>query len=93
MSPSRRYDALDERVARMIFDLHERHPNLGHNGLLKALKQKGVIIDPQHLELFMEDADIEGESWYWKRNNVRGYLRILGFVSDNPLEEDKEYVN
>jgi hypothetical protein len=93
MSPSRRYDALDERVAKLILHLHKRHPNLGHNGLLHALKGEGVTVDPQDLERFMEKADIEGDSWYWKRNNIRGYLKILGFVQDDPLNEGDEYVN
>jgi hypothetical protein len=93
MSPSRRYDRLDERVAERILDLHKRHPNLGHNGLLNALKDEGVTIDPQDLERFMEHAKIEGESWYWKRNNIRGYLKIWGFVHDDPLNEGDEYVN
>ena len=93
MSPSRRYDTLDERVALLIVRLHKRHPNLGHNGLLHALKDEGVTVDPQDLERFMEKADIEGETWYWKRNNIRGYLKILGFVQDDPLNEGDEYVN
>jgi hypothetical protein len=41
----------------------------------------------------MEHADIQGESWNWKRNNIRGYLKILGFVQDDPLDEGHEYVN
>ncbi len=93
MSPSRRYDTLDERVARLILSLHKRHPNLGHDGLLDALKGEGVTIDPRDLERFMEHANIEGESWHWKRNNIRGYLKILGFVQDDPLDEGDEYVN
>lgn len=93
MSPSRRYDPLDERVALLILRLHKRHPNLGHNGLLHALKDEGVTTNPQHLERFMEQADIEGESWYWKRNNIRGFLKILGFAQDDPMDEGDEYVN
>jgi hypothetical protein len=93
MSPSRRYDTLDERVANKILELHEKHPNLGHNGLYNALEELGVVVDPQDLERFMEHADIEGESWYWKRNNIRGYLKILGFAHDDPLKEPDEYVN
>lgn len=93
MSPSRRYDTLDERVALLIVNLHRRHPNLGRKGLLHALKDEGVTIDPQDLERFMEHADIEGEGWYWKRNNIRGYLKLLGFVQEDPLNPDDEYVN
>ena len=93
MSPSRRYDTLDERVAGLILRLHRRHPNLGHNGLLHALTDEGVTIDPRDLERFMEQVNIEGEGWYWKRNNLRGYLKILGFVQDDPLDEGDEYVN
>ena len=93
MSPSRRYDTLDERVALLIVSLHRRHPNLGRKGLLHALKDEGVNIDPQDLERFMEQADIEGEGWYWKRNNIRGYLKLLGFLQDDPLNQGDEYVN
>jgi len=93
MSPSRRYDPLDEEAADLILSLHERHPNLGHNGLLKVLKDEGVDLDPQDLARFMEQADIEAEGWYWKRNNIRDYLKLLGFVSDDPLDRGDEYVN
>jgi hypothetical protein len=93
MSPSRQYDAFDEEVAGRVVELHERHPNLGHNGLLNALRDEGYEVDPQQLERFMDDADIEGESWHWKRNNIRGFLRILGFVPHDPLNEGDEYVN
>ena len=50
MSPSRRHDTLDERVARLILSLHHHHPNLGHNGLLEALKQDGILVDSEELE-------------------------------------------
>ena len=93
MSPSRNYDDFGEAVAELVIDLHERHPKLGHRGLMKALRDEGYEVDPQQLERFMEQADIEGESWYWKRNNIRGYLKILGFVQDDPLAEPDEYVN
>lgn len=93
MSPSRRYDTLDERVALLIVSLHKRHPNLGRKGLIHALKDEGVNIDPQDLERFMEHANIEGEGWYWKRNNIRGYLKLLGFVQEDPPNPDEEYVN
>jgi hypothetical protein len=93
MSPSRKYDDFDEAVAALVMDLHERHPNLGHHGLVKALKDEGYEVDPQQLELFMKDAHIEGEGWYWKRNNIRGYLKLLGFVQEDPLHPDDEYVN
>jgi hypothetical protein len=93
MSPSRRYDNFDEKVAAFVVELHERHPNLGHNGLLNALEDEGYVVDPQQLERFMEDADIKAESWHWRRNNIRGYLKLLGFVHDDPLGRGDEYVN
>lgn len=93
MSPSRKYDVFDEAVAQLVIGLHKRHPNLGHRGLLKALRDEGYEVDPKQLERFMDDSDIEGEGWYWQRNNIRGYLKLLGFVQEDPLNPDDEYVN
>lgn len=93
MSPSRKYDRFDERVAEQVISLHNRHPSLGHSGLLKALKDDGVEIDPKALEQFMEVCDIEAQGWYWKRNNIRGYLKLIGLVQDDPLAGGDEYVN
>lgn len=93
MSPSRKYQYFDEAVAERVVELNKRHPNLGHNGLLNALRDEGIDIDPQDLERFMDAADIEAWGWYWKRNNIRGYLKLLGLVHDDPLSEGDEYVN
>jgi hypothetical protein len=60
---------------------------------MKALRDEGHQVDPKQLERFMDEANIEGEGWYWKRNNIRGYLKLLGFVQDDPLNQGDEYVN
>src|SRR5574341_228583 len=88
MSPSRKYDVFDEAVAQLVIGLHKRHPNIGHRGLLKALRDEGYEVDPKQLERFMDDSDIEGEGWYWQRNNIRGYLKLLGVVQEDPLNPD-----
>jgi hypothetical protein len=65
---SRQYDAIDERVAAEINRLHKQHPKLGHDGLLDALVQQDIHIDPQELATFMGRQGIRAErSWQpWK---------------------------
>jgi hypothetical protein len=65
---SPQYDAIDEKVAAEIKRLHKRHPQLGHHGLLEALEQVDVHVDPEQLERFMADHRIKAErSWRpWK---------------------------
>ncbi len=80
MSPSRKYERLDAEVAGRIVELHKRHPNLGHNGLLNALKDEGIDVDPRELEDFMEARDIEGERWMHIPNSIRRYFKIRGLI-------------
>jgi hypothetical protein len=67
---SRRYDAIDERVAVEIKRLHKEHPKLGHHGLLEALRQDDIHIDPHQLEQFMRVNHIlperEWRPWRWR---------------------------
>ncbi len=65
---SRQYNAIDDRVAAEIKRLHKRHPKLGHHGLLEALQQAGMHVDPEELESFMRQNRIRAErSWQpWK---------------------------
>jgi len=46
---TRQYDAIDDRVADEIKRLHKRHPKLGHDGLLHALRQQEIHVDPEQL--------------------------------------------
>lgn len=66
---SRQYDAIDERVAEEIRRLHKRHARLGHDGLLDALEQADIHVDPQELERFMAEKSIKAERpwqpWRW----------------------------
>jgi hypothetical protein len=80
VSPSRKYDRLDAKVAALIVKLHKRHPNLGHNGLLKALKDDGFEVDPKELEDLMKARGIEGERWRHIPNSTRKHFRIRGLI-------------
>lgn len=80
MSPSRKYDELDDTVAGLIVELHNRHPNLGHHGLLHALEDEGKEVDPRELEEFMQAHDIEGEHWVHIPNSIRRHFRIARAV-------------
>jgi hypothetical protein len=67
---SRQYDAIDERVADMILALHKAHPKLGHHGLLEALKQSDVHVNPKDLDAFMKKKRIKAQRdwrpWKWR---------------------------
>jgi hypothetical protein len=80
MSPSRKYDGLDDEVAELIVELHNRHPNLGHHGLHQALEDEGVEVDPKELEGFMEAHHIEGEHWMHIPNSTRKHFKIARLV-------------
>jgi hypothetical protein len=73
MTSRRQYDAIDDRVAAEIKRLHKRHPKLGHAGLLDALEQQEVHVDPEELERFMKQNRIRAErSWQpWKWSGLR----------------------
>ena len=78
---SRQYDAIDERVASEIKRLHKRHRKLGHHGLLEALRQADIHVDPKELERFMKQSGIkpqrEWRPWRW-----RGLPAWLGGSAD-----------
>src|SRR2546428_12684313 len=66
---SRQYDAIDELLAAEIKRLHKRYPKLGHDGLLDALVQQNIHVDPQELATFMARQGIKAERiwqpWKW----------------------------
>ncbi len=66
---SRQYQRIDERIAEQIKRLHKRHPRLGHDGLLDALRQAHIHIDPEELASFMNEHHIRAERpwqpWKW----------------------------
>ena len=66
---SRQYDAIDELLAAEIKRLHKQHPKLGHDGLLDALVQQDIHVDPQELATFMARQGIKAERiwqpWKW----------------------------
>jgi hypothetical protein len=65
---SRQYDAIDEKVEAEIKRLHKRHPKLGRDGLLDALRQENIHVDPVALAYFMNRNGIRPDkSWQpWK---------------------------
>jgi hypothetical protein len=72
---SRQYDAIDERVAAEIKRLHKRHPKLGHDGLLDALRQQDIHVDPQEFETHMKGHHIKAEAAWkpWKWSGLPGW--------------------
>jgi hypothetical protein len=68
---SRGYDAIDDRVAAEIKRLHKRHPKLGHDGLLDALSQENIHVDPQELEAYLKRHRIKPEG-FWRGLSWRG---------------------
>ncbi len=82
MTP-RQYDSIDERVAEEIRRLHKQHPKLGHHGLLEALKQADVRVDPEELEHFMAEHRIKAEK-PWRPWRWRGLPPWLGGPPQSP---------
>jgi len=82
------YSTIDQHVADLIQHLHKRHPNLGHHGLLQALEDEGVEVDPQDLERFMEQEDIEAEHWQFRPNSIKRHFRIAQLNFPDIVEDD-----
>jgi hypothetical protein len=82
---SRQYDAIDERVAAEITRLHKEHPKLGHDGLLDALRQQDIHVDPQELERYMKQNRIKAELYWrpWKWVGLRGSW-MAGVIHSRP---------
>lgn len=78
---SRQFDAIDERVAEEIRRLHKRHPKLGDHGLLEALKESDIHVDPEELERFMNEHRIKAEK-PWRPWRWRGAPSWLGGSAD-----------
>jgi hypothetical protein len=68
---SRKYQPIDSNVADEISRLHRRHPKLGHDGLLDALRQAGVEVDPRELEAFMKTRRIKPQP-FWRGLSLHG---------------------
>jgi hypothetical protein len=82
---SRQYDAIDESVGTEIKRLHKDHPKLGHDGLLDALRQQDIHVDPQELGRFMKRNRIKAERYWrpWKWVGLRGSW-MAGIVHHRP---------
>lgn len=83
---SRQYDAIDEKAAAEIKRLHKEHPKLGHGGLIKALRQANIEVDPNELKLFMRLNNIkpvhEWRPWRW-HGAPAWLVRFAGAVNDS----------
>ena len=72
---------IDEEVAAEIKRLHKRHPKLGRHGLLEALKQSGIYVDPDELERFMRANQIKAKRG-WRPLRWLGAPSWLGGSAD-----------
>ena len=82
---SRQYDAIDESVGIEIKHLHKEHPKLGHDGLLDALRQQNIHVDPEELERYMKRNRITAERYWrpWKWVGLRGSW-LVGIIHHRP---------
>jgi hypothetical protein len=66
---SREYDAIDEKVAAETKRLKKEHPNLGHEGLMDALDQQGIVLDEADFKDYVRKhklaPGIIQQSWGW----------------------------
>ena len=83
------YKTIDGKCAKAIFELHRKHPQLGHDGLLKMLDGEGFRVDSRELQAFLEERKIRGEHWEvgWGlipgrfdvvKHRLKGAIRIGG---------------
>jgi hypothetical protein len=70
---SRQYDVIDESVGAEIKRLHNRHPKLGHDGLLDALRHQEIHVDPEKLDSYMKEHRIRADR-SWRPWNGPGFL-------------------
>jgi len=57
----RAYQPIDEHVAAEIAAIHKKYPKLGHHGILSALADQRIKVDPQELEQFMAQHSVAAE--------------------------------
>jgi glutamyl-tRNA reductase len=84
MAPHRAsYRTIDEVVGEEIKRLHERYPKLGHHGLLEALREAGVHVEPEELKRFLKEHGLQAQPsrrpWRW-----RGLPSWLGGPPESP---------
>ncbi|MEO6196568.1 MAG: hypothetical protein ABIP58_00500 [Dehalococcoidia bacterium] len=56
------YHTIDSRIAEEIRRLHKKHPKLGHEGLLKVLKESDIKVDEAELRMFLDRTRMNPES-------------------------------
>jgi hypothetical protein len=64
MRKPRFFKTISPEVAAAIFELHEKHPKLGHDGLLKLLEEdSGFDVNSDELTVFLDEHNVHGEKW------------------------------
>ena len=77
------YHTIDERVAKEITRLHERYPKLGHHGLLQALREADIHVDPGELKRFLKAHGLRAQR-SWRPGRWRGLPSWLGGPPESP---------
>jgi len=68
---------INDHIAAEIAAIHKKYPKLGHHGILSALEDGGIRVDPQELERFMAERHVEAEKPF-KPMKFRGAPSWLG---------------
>jgi hypothetical protein len=71
------YQQIDDAVALRIAAIHDRYPKLGHQGILSALADEDIRIDPRELERFMAERHVKPQAEF-KPLKFRGAPTWLG---------------
>jgi hypothetical protein len=71
------YQPIDDHIAGEIAAIHKKYPKLGHHGILSALEDDGIRVDPQELERFMAENHVDAEKPF-KPMKFRGAPSWLG---------------
>jgi hypothetical protein len=71
------FKTIDRDIAERIFELHKKHPKLGHDGLLKVLAADGHNVDTKELQHFVDEHKIHGEQWEYNWRNSTGSIGYM----------------
>lgn len=74
MSHRRRPQPLDKAIAGRVRKLHREHENLGHEGILRLLKDEGIVVDEHELRVFMDENKLDAgptATWHGDKNPLR----------------------
>ena len=80
------FQPIDEHIANEIASIHKKYPKLGHHGILSALADAGMRVEPKELERFMADNHIEAKKPF-KPLKFRGAPGWLGGRAEDYRKE------